>query len=137
MYTCHVIFRLRMSDIGNGFGRDRTTVLHACHLIENLRDDAEFDAMVASFKRVAPRPSSSMAATHEPEYCPTRTDPNGRRDKFFGVAAGDVDEDEDEIGSPVSRTWRVSRRGAAEGRFRQGRVAAASRCRLEQSGEPV
>ena len=54
MYTCHVIFRLRMSDIGNGFGRDRTTVLHACHLIEDLRDDAEFDAMVASFERVAP-----------------------------------------------------------------------------------
>ena len=56
MYTCHVIFRLRMSDIGNGFWRDRTTVLHACHLIEDLHDDAEFDAMVASFERVAPQP---------------------------------------------------------------------------------
>ena len=36
-----------------GFGRDRTTVLHACHLIEDLRDDAEFDRIVAVAERIA------------------------------------------------------------------------------------
>ena len=45
--------RLNMADIGRGFGRDRTTVVHACHLVEDLRDDEEFDRMVALTERVA------------------------------------------------------------------------------------
>jgi chromosomal replication initiation ATPase DnaA len=44
---------LSMSEVGRGFGRDRTTVLHACHLIEDMRDDEEFDAIVAMAERVA------------------------------------------------------------------------------------
>lgn len=53
MYVTHVVMGLSMSDVGRGFGRDRTTVLHACHLIEDMRDDAEFDAIVAMTERVA------------------------------------------------------------------------------------
>ncbi len=53
MYVCHVIFGMKMTDIGNGFGRDRTTVMHACHVIEDMRDDSEFDAIVNSFEKVA------------------------------------------------------------------------------------
>ncbi|QDZ03316.1 chromosomal replication initiator DnaA [Nitratireductor mangrovi] len=53
MYVTHVVMGLSMSDVGRGFGRDRTTVLHACHLIEDMRDDAEFDAIVAMAERVA------------------------------------------------------------------------------------
>ncbi len=53
MYVAHVTLRLSMTDIGRGFGRDRTTVLHACHLIEDLRDDADFDSVVAATERVA------------------------------------------------------------------------------------
>lgn len=53
MYVAHVTLRLTMSDIGRGFGRDRTTVVHACHLVEDLRDDEEFDRMVAVTERVA------------------------------------------------------------------------------------
>jgi chromosomal replication initiation ATPase DnaA len=53
MYVTHVVLELSMREVGKGFGRDRTTVLHACHQIEDLRDDGEFDAMVATFERVA------------------------------------------------------------------------------------
>ncbi len=42
-----------MVDIGRGFGRDRTTVMHACHLVEDLRDDEDFDRVVAVTERVA------------------------------------------------------------------------------------
>ena len=53
MYVAHVILQMSMSDIGRGFGRDRTTVIHACHLIEDLRDDEDFDRVVAVAERVA------------------------------------------------------------------------------------
>lgn len=53
MYVTHVVMGLTMAEVGRGFGRDRTTVLHACHLIEDMRDDADFDAIVALAERVA------------------------------------------------------------------------------------
>lgn len=53
MYVTHVALGLSMNDVGRGFGRDRTTVLHACHLIEDMRDDADFDAVIVLAERVA------------------------------------------------------------------------------------
>lgn len=53
MYVCHVVLRLSMTDIGKAFGRDRTTVIHACHLIEDLRDDEDFDHIISTTERVA------------------------------------------------------------------------------------
>lgn len=53
MYVTHCTLGLTMSDVGLGFGRDRTTVLHACHLIEDMRDDADFDRVVTTVERVA------------------------------------------------------------------------------------
>lgn len=53
MYVAHVVLRLNMADIGKAFGRDRTTVLYACHLIEDLRDDDEFDRIITMTERVA------------------------------------------------------------------------------------
>lgn len=52
MYVAHVELGLTMREVGDGFGRDRTTVLHACHQIEDLRDDTDFDAIVARVERV-------------------------------------------------------------------------------------
>lgn len=52
MYVAHVVLQLTMGEVGRGFGRDRTTVLHACHLVEDLRDDPEFDRIVATAERV-------------------------------------------------------------------------------------
>lgn len=53
MYVAHVVLGLSMGEVGRGFGRDRTTVMHACHLVEDMRDDPEFDRYVATTERVA------------------------------------------------------------------------------------
>jgi chromosomal replication initiation ATPase DnaA len=50
MYLAHVILQESMPAIGAAFGRDRTTVSHACALIEDRRDDPAFDAMVADLE---------------------------------------------------------------------------------------
>jgi hypothetical protein len=52
MYAAHVTLGFTMGHVGQGFGRDRTTVLHACHQIEDLREDAEFDRIVARVEQV-------------------------------------------------------------------------------------
>lgn len=52
MYVCHVVLQLSLSDIGGAFGRDRTTVGHACNVVEDRRDDAAFDAFVSAIERV-------------------------------------------------------------------------------------
>ncbi len=53
MYVAHVTLRLTMAEIGRGFGRDRKTVQYACHAIEDLREDSEFDGIVSQMERVA------------------------------------------------------------------------------------
>jgi hypothetical protein len=53
MYVCHVVLGLSMSEVGSGFQRDRTTVVHACHLVEDLRDDPDFERMVVVLERIA------------------------------------------------------------------------------------
>jgi hypothetical protein len=46
MYLAHVGLGISMAEIGRAFGRDRTTVVHACHVIEDRRDDARFDRVL-------------------------------------------------------------------------------------------
>lgn len=53
MYVCHVALNLTMAEVAKGFGRDRTTVIHACHLVEDLRDDMEFDRVCSRMERIA------------------------------------------------------------------------------------
>jgi hypothetical protein len=43
MYLAHVGCGLTLTEVGHLFHRDRTTVAHACVLIEDRRDDAGFD----------------------------------------------------------------------------------------------
>ena len=50
MYLAHVVFGLTLTEVGRAFGRDRTTAAHACELIEGLRDDPEFDAVLDSLE---------------------------------------------------------------------------------------
>ena len=64
MYVAHVALGLTMNEVGRGFGRDRTTVLHACHLIEDMREDDEFDAIVAMVERVAGAALRTRAGSH-------------------------------------------------------------------------
>lgn len=53
MYVCHVQLGIPMSDIGPCFGRDRTTVGHACQVVEDRRDEPAFDEFVATLERLS------------------------------------------------------------------------------------
>ena len=52
MYLAHVMLGRSLSEVGDAFGRDRTTVSYACALIEDLREDPEFDAFVTRLEQV-------------------------------------------------------------------------------------
>lgn len=52
MYLCNTTLGISLTDIGKAICRDRTTVSHAVQLIEDLRDDAEFDAIIDQVERV-------------------------------------------------------------------------------------
>jgi len=43
MYLAHVALGLPMEDVGRLFSRDRTTVAHACGVVEDRRDNPDFD----------------------------------------------------------------------------------------------
>ena len=51
MYLAHVALGSSLAEIGSAFGRDRTTVSHACALIEDMRDDPAFDALVSRLEQ--------------------------------------------------------------------------------------
>lgn len=52
MYLSHVAFCLSLTDVGRIFGRDRTTVSHACGVVEDLRDDPRFDRVLDMLERI-------------------------------------------------------------------------------------
>lgn len=43
MYLTYTAFEMSLSRCAYAFGRDRSTVAHACHAVEDRRDDAVFD----------------------------------------------------------------------------------------------
>ena len=43
MYLAHVAWGLTLTEVGHVFARDRTTVAHACGLVEDSRDDPVLD----------------------------------------------------------------------------------------------
>jgi len=51
MYLAHVSCSLSFTDVGVLFGRDRTTVAHACRKVEDRREDVEFDAAIELLER--------------------------------------------------------------------------------------
>lgn len=51
MYLMHVALGRSLTDVGTFYGRDRTTVSHACGLVEDQRDLPEFDAEVGDLER--------------------------------------------------------------------------------------
>lgn len=50
MYLAHVGFGLSLTRVGICFGRDRTTVRHACALIEDRRDDPALELALAAIE---------------------------------------------------------------------------------------
>lgn len=66
MYLAHVVCGFSLTEVGLIFARDRTTVAHACELIEDRRDEPEFDGRQGG---VANRADQARAAL--------RLDPRG------------------------------------------------------------
>lgn len=73
MYLAHVDFGLKYDVVGYHFGRDRTTVAHACRVIEDARDDRGLDlrlstlesACRSAIERLARPPANDAAGTHQ------------------------------------------------------------------------
>jgi chromosomal replication initiation ATPase DnaA len=59
MYLTHVAFGLSLQRVAVAFARDRSTVAHACHVVEDRRDHAGFDDLLDQLEaslRAAPSP---------------------------------------------------------------------------------
>lgn len=79
MYVAHVGLSLSLTQVGQLFDRDRTTVAHACTIVEQRRDDVAFDRAITLVERLvrimcgspgrltgvtAPPPALPPAAAH-------------------------------------------------------------------------
>jgi len=51
MYLCRVVLSMPYQKIASGLGRDRTTVIHGCAVVEDRRDNAAYDAFVDRCER--------------------------------------------------------------------------------------
>lgn len=61
MYLAHVACGMSLTEVGRTFARDRTTVSHACGVIEDGRDDPTFDRVLELLEQVV---SSLVALRH-------------------------------------------------------------------------
>ncbi|SHL62932.1 helix-turn-helix domain-containing protein [Roseibium suaedae] len=50
MYIAHVVLELSCSEVARRYGRDRSTVAHACRTVEERREDPAFDLLVKSIE---------------------------------------------------------------------------------------
>ena len=48
MYLAHTVCSWPLARVGSAFGRDRSTAAHACQRVEDMREDAAFDALVSA-----------------------------------------------------------------------------------------
>lgn len=58
MYLAHTMFAISLSQIGRIYGRDRTTVAHACRRIEDAREGSGFDERLRRLEACCRRPQS-------------------------------------------------------------------------------
>lgn len=59
IYLCHTAFEMSLARVAAAFERDRSTVAHACHVIEDRRDEPQFDVWISVLEtmlREAPSP---------------------------------------------------------------------------------
>lgn len=52
MYVMHTSFSTTYCEVAKYFGRDRTTVSHACRLVEDMRDDDAFDLKLSRIEEL-------------------------------------------------------------------------------------
>lgn len=82
MYLCHTLLGSSLTEVGTLFERDRTTVGHACRMVEDMRDDQRFDVTMACLERavggtfgdlansqaILPRCQNQQAAVGRPRH---------------------------------------------------------------------
>ncbi len=68
MYLAHVAWGLSLTEVGYVFSRDRTTVAHACGLVEDLRDDPVLDRSLELLEGVL-RALSPASASSAVQFC--------------------------------------------------------------------
>lgn len=53
MYLAHVALGVPLAGVGRCFGRDHSTVAHGCRRVEDLRDERDFDGLIAELALAA------------------------------------------------------------------------------------
>lgn len=77
MYLAHVVFRGEMTAVARACGRDRTTVKHACAVVEDLRDDPTFNRTIDLLEAIVCRRyalSGAAVVRAAPAYGSYRTE---------------------------------------------------------------
>lgn len=64
MYLAHTSCGLSLSEVGKMFSRDKSTVAHAVHQIEDLRDDNEFDDWLGDLETALQTVTEMTPRTH-------------------------------------------------------------------------
>jgi chromosomal replication initiation ATPase DnaA len=70
MYVAHVGYGLSLTEVGEVFERDRTTVSHACAVVEQRREEKTFDEAIVLIENITraingpftPRPELDISA---------------------------------------------------------------------------
>lgn len=63
IYLCHVGFEMSLARVAYAFARDRSTVAHACHAIEDRRDEPQFEIWMSALEAMlheAPSPARRL-----------------------------------------------------------------------------
>jgi hypothetical protein len=64
VYLCHVALDMSLSRIAFVFGRDRSTVAHACHTMEDRREEPHFDLWIGGLETMLRQsPASARGVT--------------------------------------------------------------------------
>jgi hypothetical protein len=64
MYLAHVACGVSLTDVGILFARDRTTVAHACGVVEDKRDDPDLDCRLEHLERAVASLIDALSLRH-------------------------------------------------------------------------
>ncbi len=67
VYLAHTTLSVTYSAAAEFFQRDRTTIAHACRLVEDLRDDEQFDLKLSNIETLVVQTASQLHGFEAPE----------------------------------------------------------------------
>ena len=65
MYLAHTKFGISYGEVGDFFHRDRSTVAHACRLVEDRRDNNEFDRSLSQMENLVDIALQGSSVVHQ------------------------------------------------------------------------